>query len=93
VFVTADHHLNQVSNMLRQTFAAKREKDQPSLFTIGFGKVGLDGRIPILDSASEEPQEPAVEKPKKPKEAGPGRPRKQGTTSEATAKLQPKDKR
>jgi hypothetical protein len=64
VFVTADHHLNQVSNMLRQTLAAKREEDQPSLFTFGFGKVGVDGRVPIPDLARKEPQEPAAKKPK-----------------------------
>jgi hypothetical protein len=66
VFINADHHLNQVWNMLRQTFAAKREKAQPSLFTFGFEKVGVHGSVPIPDSASKEPQEPAVEKPKKP---------------------------
>jgi hypothetical protein len=49
--------------MLRQKFAAKREKDQPSLFTFGFGKVGVDGRVPLPDSAIKEPQEPAVVKP------------------------------
>jgi hypothetical protein len=62
--VTADHLLNQVSNMLRQTFAAKSEKDQTSLFTFGFGKVGVEGRVPNPDSGRKEPQEPAVEKPK-----------------------------
>jgi hypothetical protein len=74
--------------MLRQIFAAKRKKDQPSLFFFGFGKVGVDGRVPILDSASKEPQEAAVEKPKKPKQAGPGMPRKQGMTSEVAARNQ-----
>jgi hypothetical protein len=78
--------------MLRQTFAAKMEKDQPSLFIFGFGKVGgkvgVDGRVPIPDSARKEPQEPAVEKPKKPKQAGPERPRKQGMTSEVGARNQ-----
>jgi hypothetical protein len=54
VFVTADHQLNQVSDMLRQAFAAKREKDQPSLTTFEFGEVGVDGRVPIPDSGIKE---------------------------------------
>ena len=70
MFLTADHRLNQVLNMLRQTFAAKREKVQPSLFILGLGKVGLDGGVPIPHSASIERQESAVEKPKKLKQAG-----------------------
>jgi len=49
--------------MLRQAFAAKGEKDQPSLFTFGLKTVGVDGRVPLPDTA--EPQEPAVVSPNK----------------------------
>jgi hypothetical protein len=75
--------------MIRQRFASKRAVGQPSLFQLGVGKVGEEGRVPLPDSVSQEPNQPAVLKPKR----GPGRPRQEGSTAaaEAMKKVQRKD--
>jgi hypothetical protein len=62
--------------MNRQRFASKRGVRQPPLFQLGFGKVGEEGRGPLPDCVSQEPNQPGVQKPK----MDPGRPRQEGST-------------
>jgi hypothetical protein len=75
--------------MIRQRFASKWGVGHPSLFQLGFGKVGEEGRDPLPDSVSQEPNQQAVQNPRR----APGRPRQECSTAaaEAMKKVQRKD--
>jgi hypothetical protein len=44
--------------MTQQRFASKKGVGQPSLFQLGFGKVGEEGRVPLPDTISQQCKSP-----------------------------------
>jgi hypothetical protein len=80
-----------IRKKMTKRFASKRGVGQPSLFQLGFKKGREEGRVPLPDSVSQEPNQPAVQKPRR----APGRPRQEGSTvaAEATRKVQRKELR